>query len=365
MNLQNRVVIPVALSSRLLEGAWFEAVHEFTSEGTSRGGIEVTAGMLNDFVLNFESGVVARNLNGMGQQELRINYDHYFDGAKGYKAAGWIKELKLVPKYLRNGKAVTAMFIKPTWTPQAEEAIRSGEYKYFSIEFEREYLDDQTGAEAKNVLVGGALTNDPFVAELEPITLSNLIEMRKAAQKPAEEAEQKQKEEPVMKELLKAIGLADTATEAEALSAFDTLLVGKDKEIEALKKDAEIFKSELQAIKDAKAAEAEAAKAVRKALIIEAAIKEMKFSKAETEDEKNILNILLKKDELDVADLLVKEAPVRFKQEGKSENNADAGTDLSTDEGFAAAMKKLCAEKKMTMQEAYNFLRSEKIKGGR
>lgn len=119
----------------------------------------ITQEDMNDMAQNF-----AKRKNDM----LVIDYEHASEMpavAKGgpVPGAGWIHALSA------NGK-LTALV---EWTPQAEEMLRTGQYRFFSPAIDWEAKDKQTGTPQGATLTSGALTNHPFLEELPPIMLSD------------------------------------------------------------------------------------------------------------------------------------------------------------------------------------------------
>jgi hypothetical protein len=95
--------------------------------------------------------------------DLDVDYDHK---DKNGKAAGWVKEAKVQPDGLH---------LRVKWTPEGAKAVKDGEYRYFSPEFQDSWKDAH-GVEHKNVLFGGALTNRPYLKDLMPVNLSEINE---------------------------------------------------------------------------------------------------------------------------------------------------------------------------------------------
>ena len=60
------------------------------------------------------------------------------------------------------------------WTPLGVQLLREQTYRYFSPEFTDTWTDPQSGREFHDVLVGGGLTNRPFLKELTPVQLSEV-----------------------------------------------------------------------------------------------------------------------------------------------------------------------------------------------
>ena len=175
------------------------------------------------------AAVIAATLAENGG-EFQVNYDH----APG-PAAGWVKRL-----FERAG----AIWAEVDWTERAASMIRSKEYRFISPEF---LFEEKT--RRVRLLTGAALTNDPA------------LYMRAIANT------QHQTEEPDMdlEKLRKALGLSDTATEAEILAAASaaaaavTALAGVTEAL-GLEKDAEP-----KAVSTAVSAMAKGRKAVAKA----------------------------------------------------------------------------------------------------
>lgn len=121
----------------------------------------INKAILQDFVKNFKANIVK-----LADKELPINYGH----DRGGKAAGWLEDIKIGKG--RRGK--TTLLGKVRWTKKAEEEIRDEQYKYFSSEIDFLYKDQETGKETKNVLIGAALTNIPFVRGMNSASLSDI-----------------------------------------------------------------------------------------------------------------------------------------------------------------------------------------------
>lgn len=145
-----------------------------------------------------------------------IDYEHQTLNAaqngKPAPAAGWFKRLEW-----REGDGLYATDVR--WTAAASNHIRSGEYRYISPMFF--HADDGRVL----ALAPAALTNNPALDGLTDLSTAAL-----SAYFPQEESP--------MKELLKALGLAETATEAEALAALSALRSTHTGELAALKSQA-------------------------------------------------------------------------------------------------------------------------------
>lgn len=122
-------------------------------EHPSYGKLNITQEHLEDFVINFKS-----NVTGV---DLAVNEDH-----KKNEAFGWFKDI-----FLSFDKQI--LLGQVNWNSKGTTALSEKEYRYFSPEFRFNYKHPHTGKEHGPTLLGGALTNYPFL-KMEAITeLSN------------------------------------------------------------------------------------------------------------------------------------------------------------------------------------------------
>lgn len=92
-----------------------------------------------------------------------INLNHDNESPDG--AAAWVKDAQV----RSDGLWLFVDFVK-----DAAAKVKEKKFKYFSIEFADEWEDPQ-GNIFKDVVVGGALTNRPFMKNLVPINLSESV----------------------------------------------------------------------------------------------------------------------------------------------------------------------------------------------
>ena len=112
--------------------------------------LAITAGMLREMKLNFDSDV--------RRGKLAVDYFH----ESGGKAAGWITGIEL-----RDNDQ--SLWIKVDWTENAKTMILGKELKYLSAEFSMGYKDNETGKKHGVVLFGAGLTNRPFVRDMKAL----------------------------------------------------------------------------------------------------------------------------------------------------------------------------------------------------
>jgi phage I-like protein len=137
-------------------------------------------------------------------QELDIDYDHK---AKDGAAAGWVKDAE--------GRD-DGLWILVEWTKDAYQKLKDKAYRYFSPEFVA-WEHPKTKTKYKDVLLGGALTNRPFLKDILPINLSEVIESN-ANPKSASEGGSMTPEQ--IKQLAKLLGLPEDATAEQVLGGL-------------------------------------------------------------------------------------------------------------------------------------------------
>jgi hypothetical protein len=94
------------------------------------------------------------------------------------RATGWIESLELREKQPDGTPAGLWGCIK--WTPYGMQFLKSDEYRYFSPEFGA-WEDPQSGEQFDDVLIGGALTNRPFLKTMPAIALSAAADAQRGA----------------------------------------------------------------------------------------------------------------------------------------------------------------------------------------
>jgi phage I-like protein len=112
-------------SAQLGEASWIQALPVGKFEHPVYGQMDFTPDRIKKFAASVKSKV-----RGI---ELDIDYDHK---AQDGKAAGWVKDADVRPD---------GLYLQVDWTSRAAEAIRAGEYRYFSPEFDDEWTDASGG----------------------------------------------------------------------------------------------------------------------------------------------------------------------------------------------------------------------------
>ncbi len=138
---------------------------------------------------------VNNNVRGI---DLAIDYSHKASD----EAAGWVRKADARD----NG-----LWLFVEWTKTAAQRIRDKEFRYFSAEFVDEWKSETETF--KDVILGGGLTNRPFLKDLLPVNLSELYEKGK----------DKEDESMELTELLKTLDLSEDASEEDAVKAIKLL----------------------------------------------------------------------------------------------------------------------------------------------
>jgi len=118
----------------------------------SYGKLKITQEHLESMANNFKS-----NATGV---DLAVNEDH-----RKNEAFGWFKDV-----FLSFDKQV--LFGQVQWNTKGVQALSEKEYRYFSPEFRFNYTHPLSGEDFGPTLLGGALTNYPFL-KMEAITELN------------------------------------------------------------------------------------------------------------------------------------------------------------------------------------------------
>lgn len=129
-----------------------------------------------------------------------IDYDHK---ARSGDAAGWVKDAEV---------RSDGLYLYVEWTANAAKKIKAKEYRYFSPEFVDEWVHPKNGTKFQDVLNGGAITNRPFLKDLAPLNLSEMLLDEEVVDDPEEGKEM----DP--KKFAELLGLPADATEEQLLA---------------------------------------------------------------------------------------------------------------------------------------------------
>lgn len=148
--MQTMIDLSVMMSEPAAEN-WIQIMKTGKWDHPQLGKIQITPADLHKFKENFD--------NQVRGTDLSVDVSHNPDAG----AVAWFKELKV------DGDKLMA---KVAWTDEGANLIKSGKYRYFSPEFKFVYKDAESGKSFKDVLFGGAITNRPFLKQMEPIAFS-------------------------------------------------------------------------------------------------------------------------------------------------------------------------------------------------
>jgi phage I-like protein len=136
--------------------SWIQLMPLGSYKHPLHGMIEINPTKVSKFVENFKS-----NVRGI---QLDVDYDHKQHNTK---AAGWIQDVQ--------DRGLDGLWGLIKWTQPAYTALKEGEYRYFSPEFQDVWENPITQTTHEDVLFGGALTNRPYLKDIQPINLSEVI----------------------------------------------------------------------------------------------------------------------------------------------------------------------------------------------
>ena len=110
------------------------------------------------FVKNFHDNV--------RRQKIKTDYEHGEDKAKGSKASG---------EYLDMEVREDGVYGLIEFTEQAFSEIQAKEWDYFSPLFLDVWHDEELDMTYENVVIGGGLTNRPYMKDMVPINFSEAV----------------------------------------------------------------------------------------------------------------------------------------------------------------------------------------------
>jgi len=207
-------------------------------EHPSYGKMVFDTEFFNDIIMNYQNNVL----------HVKPFMDKQHDEDK---ALAWFD----TSPFIRPG---LGLYIKPDYTELGQAVLSKRTYRYFSPSFGK-YKDPETGTEFKNVLMGGAATNIPFLKTMpsiidETAVLDNkgMVEYKLndlitgSLETEGIKADESGKQKPIklnkdkqMKEINKIFNLSDEATADETVKAVEDLKA----ENESLKKEIETLKA--------------------------------------------------------------------------------------------------------------------------
>lgn len=140
------------------KSSWIQIMKTGAFKHSMYGDFKITNEDLSKFEKSF-----SENVRGI---DIAIDVEH--DSEKG--AVGWFK--KLETRVIDGGKKALFAFVE--WTQEGVDLIKGGKFKYMSPDFTFKWKDE-FGKTFDNVLMGGALTNRPFLKNMQPVVLSESV----------------------------------------------------------------------------------------------------------------------------------------------------------------------------------------------
>ena len=204
----------IALKKETLKNRWIKIGVTGVWEGHMAGRFEMNEETYTQMVENFER---------LGL-DIVVDYEHQTLYGEKAPAAGWIKH----PEGLKveNGE----LFAKIEWTQTAKEHIEKKEYRYLSPTFKPNTTDPKTGADIGWSLHSVAMTNTPFLSDIDPVANKNTQtnkeeeQMSKALQEQIDALQQtvdslKKENDDLKKEVEDHRKIAASAAVEEAIAA--------------------------------------------------------------------------------------------------------------------------------------------------
>lgn len=131
--------------------SWIMLMPEGEFDHPQYGKLEFSRKKLEEFKQNFDGKV--RHI------DIALDQDH-----DGGKATGWLEQLQL-----RDG----GLWGLVRWTSLGARLLKDQIYRYFSPEFGK-FNDPESGKTFQNVIIGGALTNRPFLKNMPAVQLAEV-----------------------------------------------------------------------------------------------------------------------------------------------------------------------------------------------
>lgn len=202
------------------------------------GLFEISDNTINDIVTNFDNKV----------RGIDISFDvEHGETSDKSQAVCWVKKL------VKKGSSLLA---EVDWTQFGKDKIKDKSFKYFSPEFKVKYTDNETGNSFNNVLLGGGLTNRPFIKHMSPIMLSESMQddINNIATF-SEFEEEKEEDFKMNKKLLEALKLSENATQENIDTAIQAIIdnnVKLSEKVTGLEDDNKALETQINSLADSK-----------------------------------------------------------------------------------------------------------------
>lgn len=139
--------------------SWIMLMPEGEYDHPQYGKLAFTRPKLSEFKRNFD--------NRVRKIDIALDRDH-----DGGQATGWLEELAL-----KDG----GLWGLVRWTRLGEQLLGDQIYRYFSPEFGT-FTDPESGKKFENVIIGGGLTNRPFLKTMPAVKLKDKARFQRPGQ---------------------------------------------------------------------------------------------------------------------------------------------------------------------------------------
>lgn len=140
---------------------WIMMLPQGKFEHPKHGELDFNRDRLLTFKQHFDSNV--------RQIDIALDSDHTAEDGDT-KAYGWFEAMEFRAS---DGRTPAGLWGKVKWTPLGVQALKDDIYRYFSVSFGT-HEDAATGKRTPDVIIGGALTNRPFLKVMPAVTLAEV-----------------------------------------------------------------------------------------------------------------------------------------------------------------------------------------------
>jgi len=228
----------------------FEFIHSGKVYTNKYGDVQFSESELQEIADNFNNNVAGF--------EIAVDINHDIEK----RAYAWIKPGSLEVNTSTNATGQVSLYGSLyKFTPEGEHYMRTGAFRYFSIEVHydvKAYIQDKLHT-FKNVLMGLALTNFPAIKGLSPTFSDNLISNKTANMNTfkiflsalADQATVSVQEKTLLTSMITTLSeeeKEEMATEIEAVEAKPETVVSTDAEVQTDEEEKEETTTELSAL---------------------------------------------------------------------------------------------------------------------
>ncbi len=164
-NLVSKLAVTLAQG---VTRAWVNIANIGSFAHPEYGSLDFTPALVNTWRRNLLSGAVG-GLGSDGKPRVAIDYEHAMDDDT-VAPHNRVTAAHLADIAVKNGRIYGLL----EFTAQAAQQVREGKWSWFSVSTVSNLFDKLSGCDLGPGLIGGALTNRPFIPGLKAINLSDL-----------------------------------------------------------------------------------------------------------------------------------------------------------------------------------------------